>query len=601
MEALCNDTVEIRPLYDVESVKQTPFIAPYLPKEDVIESDISKYGEDDEEFLRLLVESSGRDSGIWRWPAVSIEDWLLGQRYLNLSGIIRKAVYDDICAFFKTVDGNPWNRLYNEAWFEEGIGSGKSYKTSCIATYFQHLLLCLREPQRYFGIDKSSKIAIMNMSVSERNAIKVIFSEIKSKIDTCVWFNERPWERDDARMPDPNCLSELKFKNNTFIRPGSSSWRTAVGYHILVGIIDEAGSYRKTDNSDQAGDIYNALQRRLGSRFESKGAIIGAGSPMYENDFLEDKIKEGEDPQAKVYAKRRSLWDSKYPDWKGDFFYVDRVQRIILDAKPSEMKDVDAIPMIPFLFKAFRANVTKAYRDFGAKASSTINGFFENPKILLERFNRHRETDPVDALGRFKPSFKCIDKQAFYAIHVDLALSGDACGFALGHHAGTTTDEGATIVYIDLMMRIKGSPEAPIRISKIREIIFALQEMGFPIKNGIVTYDGFQSSDSLQILESKGYNVENLSVDRTTLPYCNLKEAINENRLDYYYVPSGDPEDPSASQVFITECSRLEEIEGKKIDHPPKGSKDVADAVAGVVHNIIEKASYVGKVQVAIL
>jgi hypothetical protein len=66
-------------------------------------------------------------------------------------------------------------------------------------------------------------------------------------------------------------------------------------------------------------------------------------------------------------------------------------------------------------------------------------------------------------------------------------------------------------------------------------------------------------------------------------------------------VPSNIVDEPSPSQVFISECSKLEEIEGKKIDHPPKGSKDVADAVAGVVHNLIEKANYVGKVQVAIL
>ena len=36
----------------------------------------------------------------------------------------------------------------------------------------------------------------------------------------------------------------------------------------------------------------------------------------------------------------------------------------------------------------------------------------------------------------------------------------------------------------------------------------------------------------------------------------------------------------------------------KKIDHPPKGSKDVADGVAGVVHNILENSDYYGTVTV---
>jgi hypothetical protein len=312
-------------------------------------------------------------------------------------------------------------------------------------------------------------------------------------------------------------------------------------------------------------------------------------------------MKEGKDPTSRIYAARRPLWEAKYPDWDGSFFYVDRVQRLMFDKAPKDMKDVDKIPNIPFLYKAFKANVTKAYRDFGATPSATINGFFENPKILMERINKNRSQDPVDNLGRFKDWFKCIDRNAFHAIHVDLALSGDACGFALGHDLGVN-DDGAHLSYIDLMLRLKGTPEAPIRISKVREIIYALQALGFPlIENGIITYDGFQSSDSLQILEAKGYTVENLSVDRTTLPYCNLKESINDNRIDYYYVPSGNDDEPSASEMFVKECSKLEEIEGKKIDHPPKGSKDVADGVCGVVHNLIEKSQYVGKVTVKVL
>jgi len=595
---LDSDVIQIRPEFEgIDEVLQTiwtPGPVDIKSDEEVVLPDAF----DDEAFNRLFVENVGLDSNVWRWRPATIHDWLIGKKYLNLSGTIRKAVYDDICAFFENVDGNPWNRKYDEAWFEEGIGSGKSFKTSCIATYFEHLLLCMWCPQEYFGIDKSSKIAIMNMSISERNAVKVIFSEIKSKIDDSPWFNERPWERDDSRMYDPNTLSELKFKNNTFIMPGSSSWRSAVGYHILVGMIDEAGSYRKTDNSDQAGDIYHSLQRRLGSRFESRGAIIGAGSPMYEQDLLEEKMKEGKDPTSRIYAKRRTLWEAKYPDWDGAFFYVDSVQRLMFDAPPQDMTSVDKIPDIPFLRKAFKANVTKAYRDFGATPSATINSFFENPKIILERVNRNRGEDPIDFLGRFRPWFKPIDRNAFHCIHVDLGITGDACGLVLGHQAGVT-DEGGIIVYIDLMIRIKGTPEAPVRISKIREIIYSLKALGFNI--GLITYDGFQSTDSMQILQGKGYRVEPLSVDKTMLPYSNLKEAINENRLDYYYIPSGNVDEPSASEVFIKECSHLEEIEGKKVDHPPKGSKDVADGVAGVVHNCIENAEYVGRLQVSIL
>jgi hypothetical protein len=493
--------------------------------------------------------------------------------------------------------------------FCEGIGSGKSYKTSIIALYFEHLLLCLRNPQDYLGVGAASKIAIMNMSVSERNAIKVIFAEIKQKIDICEWFQERGWEYPDARVPDPNCLSELRFKNNTFIMPGSSSWRTAVGYHILMGIMDEAGSYRKTDNSDQGEDIYNAMLRRLGSRFEDRGAIVIAGSPLYADDFLARKLKEADIPGSGVFGKRRSLWEAKYPDWTGEFFYVDAESRLLYEKVPEGMKEADLIkiPRVPFIHKAFVANPTKALRDYGALPSIAINVFFENPRIIMEQVNRSRTEAPIDEFGRFKPWFKPDNSDGFCSVHIDLALSGDAAGFAMAHNVGETA-EGGVLVKVDLVIRLVGTTESPIRIAKMRDIIFALTSLGFSID--LITYDGFQSSDSIQILQGKGYEVDYLSVDRTMLPYSNLKEAINENRLDYYCVsPEGtrlqdrvmlDNDELSPSEVLVKELMRLEDIQGKKVDHPPKGSKDVADAVAGAVHNVIVNAEYSGSMTVDI-
>jgi intein/homing endonuclease len=410
---------------------------------------------------------------------------------------------------------------------------------------------------------------VCHNSVSAQNASKVIFSEMKSKIDDCPWFQARPWDRPDARVPDPACLSELRFKNNIFIIPGSSNWRSAVGYNIVVGIIDEAGNYRASDNSDQAEDIYNAMKRRLGSRFEEKGACIVAGSPMYESDFLERKIKEAKDSSVTTYVKRRTLWESKYPDWAGEVFYVDHINKIVYDVLPDKanMKDFDAIPKLPFLYEAFKQNTTKAYRDFGARPSFTISSFFEQPKVLIDHINTKRE-DPLDTNGRFKPWFKPLDKYAFHTIHVDIGISGDALGFAMGHFNGLTPCGGIK-TYIDLMVRMKGSQTEPIQIASVRELIYSLTNMGFNI--GLITFDGFQSTDCMQILKNRRYTVEYLSLDRSMLPYNNFKASVNENRIDYYMVKSGNPESPSASEVFVREATQLEDIQGKKVEHPPKG------------------------------
>jgi hypothetical protein len=105
----------------------------------------------------------------------------------------------------------------------------------------------------------------------------------------------------------------------------------------------------------------------------------------------------------------------------------------------------------------------------------------------------------------------------------------------------------------------------------------------------------------MQILKKRGYNAEYLSLDRKLLPYENFKASINEDRINFYLKPSGDPENPSASEVLVKEAMALEEIQGKKVDHPPKGSKDVADAVAGVNHNIVENHQRFGRIQAQIV
>ena len=53
--------------------------------------------------------------------------------------------------------------------------------------------------------------------------------------------------------------------------------------------------------------------------------------------------------------------------------------------------------------------------------------------------------------------------------------------------------------------------------------------------------------------------------------YNALKAAVNQNRIDVPHIEELD-----------SELARLEVIKGQKVDHPPGGSKDMADALAGV-------------------
>lgn len=113
-------------------------------------------------------------------------------------------------------------------------------------------------------------------------------------------------------------------------------------------------------------------------------------------------------------------------------------------------------------------------------------------------------------------------------------------------------------------------PGGEVDLAKVREFIIALRERGFNIAG--VSYDGFQSADSQQILRRHGFVVKTVSVDRNMSQYQMLKELAQEGRLTLYRYPP-----------FFEEAAQLEIIREQKVDHPRGGSKDVTDAVAGAV------------------
>jgi hypothetical protein len=135
------------------------------------------------------------------------------------------------------------------------------------------------------------------------------------------------------------------------------------------------------------------------------------------------------------------------------------------------------------------------------------------------------------------------------------------------------------------MLRIKPPKGGEIRLSDIRQRIIDLKVLrGFNIS--LITCDRFQSLDFIQILETKGFKVDIISVDKDPRIYDTLISCINEDRLDYYqYEP------------FISEMKGLQKIKGNKYDHPPSGSKDVSDSVAAVVYQILQKESLLFKQQ----
>jgi hypothetical protein len=152
-------------------------------------------------------------------------------------------------------------------------------------------------------------------------------------------------------------------------------------------------------------------------------------------------------------------------------------------------------------------------------------------------------------------------------------------------------DEIKPYIVIDLLYRVKAASGTEIILADIRRLVYELKnDRHFRIKD--VSLDGFQSTDTIQQLRKRRFRVDYLSVDRSTLPYEDLREAIYEERLEFPpYMTYLNRGDDSTIDIAYRELSQLQEGL-KKIDHPPGGSKDVADAMAGVVYTLMGDRTY---------
>jgi len=487
---------------------------------------------------------------------VCIEEFVMSDRFLNLGAYIRPAVMEDLRALF--CDENSFAYCpYEEAVFDEAIGTGKSYKTSIIISYFTYNLLCLENPLTAFNLDPTSVATIMNMSVNGLQAKKVVFGEVKSRILNSIWFQK-------YGKPDPTILSELRFHKGVNIIPANSASTFPLGFNLIVGIMDESAFYTETEAHDVAEDIFYTLKRRIQSRFNKNGLLVMISSPRYIDDFIERKAKEGEDDPL-TFVRRHKIWEVIPEDIKA-----------IEDGDTFELRG----EQIPNKYKRdFEKNPEKSWRDLGGIASLALEPYMKNwtavENCLIERspvkddqgVETIKISHPFDEFGRLKASFKGFSGRKYY-LHIDLGLTHDACGMAMGHY-----EQGLAV--IDLMHRIKPTKGEEVDIQGVIDLIKEIRDKGFKISG--VTYDQFQSASSIQQLKKLGFSAGKQSVEGLDA-YETMKEEIYQGLVRYYkYTP------------FLDELKRLELIKGKKVDHPPKGSKDIADAVAGVVYALVVK------------
>lgn len=298
---------------------------------------------------------------------------------------------------------------------------------------------------------------------------------------------------------------------------------------------------------------------------------------------------------------------------------------------------------IPIEYKGdFEADPSQAWQSYGDSPQEAEFPYFEDKAALHAIVNRNRLNPFDDETFTFDSSFVCEDDNLRF-IHIDYSLNRNATGIAMCHvshwvdvpvsirdplNPRLKTEERPFFKF-DFLARIVAKQGEDIQFESIRDILYSLDERGFPIH--LVTFDRFQSEDSIQILRRKGFICAHLSLDRTSnypmvfvgekngfkkistgnskwstmAAWSCMKAAINTSRMEVpFYLPISDTTlQGSVNPVnFDDRGNKLRQpdyitwlehealaasFDNKKmkIVEPPRGSIDLLEAVAGACFN----------------
>lgn len=494
-------------------------------------------------------------------------------------------------------------------------GTGKTFTSQTTQMFQLYLFTCFNEVQRMYGLAVKTPIVFMLQSVSPTVTKRVIYEPLR---DT---FVSMPYTETQLKYDRIN-KSTLRLEGGIVVAPSAASVQAIVGQSIPSGILDEvnfmsiienskqvAGSAGKGGYYDQAEVTYTNLSRRRKRSFLTRGYSLGTlcilSSTRYNGDFLDRRIDEvTEFGEKNILTIRHKQYEvtpqARYSGKK--FRYMvsagDVTGRVLEDheVRGVNFPDHARVELVPDELRTdFLRDPDASQRDYMGIATDAISPFIRKRQKINDAIFRGKELGlpklvekdvvelAVDGMPAFIPeNFPKSEaqKQKPRWVHVDLSRTGDRCGIGMVRLDGFQSmplaeNDGVMevlpILSVELAVGIKPSQVAPIEVSTVRGWIMRLiTEFGLYICG--VSFDGFDSRETIQTLIKMGVWSELISVDIGTGPYSHARDALYEDRM------SIQPD----CELLVEELRTIEYVSTKnKVDHPPRGTKDVADSIAG--------------------
>ncbi len=564
-----------------------------------------------EAFVRGLTELS-------RWP-VTIEEFVTSKDFLaGVEFEIWPALIEDLKEMNPDVliGEDP----VHEVLLGGATGTGKTHLSVGTIAYQIYLLTCFKQPQRLFNLSPATPIVFLMQSVSHSVTKRVAYQPLRAALTGMPYFQKYcSWNK--------LLESELALDKNIIVVPALAQLSSMLGQAVCGALLDEVNFMSIIETSkkvpglsghggrfDQAEEIYYNISRRRKRSFGTHGISVGTlcivSSTRYNNDFLDRRIEEVrrfEEPNIRVFRRKQYEVNPMFTESRipvetfriavGNEQHPTMVlkEHHVRGEHYSQSAEVLDVPV--YYLTDFQKDPDAALRDVVGIATDAITPFIKQRQKINDAVARgiEREILPLvekdevelaeDGMPTFIPenfpeSNERKNKSRW--VHIDLSRNKDRCGIVMICHEGyvnrpSTEDPGTVEVLpkftVEIAVGIIPSAVQEVDIAEVRGWVLQLIRV-YGLNIEAITLDGFDSRETIQVLRKAGITSEVVSVDRTTRPYENVRDVLYQDRLDI------QPD----CELLPLELRTVEYyVKRNKIDHPPNGTKDVSDALAGAL------------------
>ena len=456
-----------------------------------------------------------------------------------------------------------WAQTCNEVIFQLGKGSGKDYTSTIACAYIVYLLLCLKDPARYYGKPPGDSIDIINVAVNAVQAQQVFFKGFKNRITRCRWFDGKYNEK----------AGSVEFIKGITLHSGHSQRESWEGYNLLFAVLDEISGFDldSTSGNEQAKTadaIYKMFRGSVDSRFPQFGKVALLSFPRFKNDYIQQRYDAVVADKEVIIRTHTFKIDVDLPDdtegnefsieWEEDHIISYKVPKVFALKRPTW--EVNPTIKIKDLAMSFYSNPIDALSRFACMPPESIDALFTSREKVERAFGNLNLA--LDERNSFKDWFQPEPDKMYY-VHVDLAQKHDHCAVAMAHVdswvtmqiSGAYTDAAPKVI-VDVVRYWTPTKEKTVDFTEVKNYIISLKQRGFNIR--VVTFDRWNSFDMMEQLKAQGMNCEILSVAKKH--YGDMILTVMEERVKGPKI-----------ELLINELLELKIMRNDKVDHPRTG------------------------------